>query len=132
MSYDTTNVAQPLDSDETRMLISAEKVEGTDVYDMNSEKVGNVDSIMLDKYSGKVAYSVMSFGGFFGIGERYHALPWDILTYDVDLGGYKVNKTADQLKDAPHFSRGEIDTREYARNSAAAEFYGSSASQPPL
>ena len=35
---------------------------------------------MIDKVSGKVAYAVMSFGGFLGIGDRYHPLPWDVLT----------------------------------------------------
>lgn len=124
-------VAQPTDTDETSMLISADKVEGTAVYDIDGNKVGVVDSIMLNKRTGKVAYSVMSFGGFLGIGDRYHALPWDVLTYDTRLGGYKVNQPAERLKDAPHYSRIEIDSREYARNPSVGTWYGITA-QPVI
>ncbi len=46
---------------------------------------------MLDKVSGQAAYAVMSFGGFLGVGERYHPLPWKRLRYDVTLGGYVVD-----------------------------------------
>jgi hypothetical protein len=45
----------------------------------------------MDKYSGQVAYSVMSFGGFLGIGESYHPLPWRMLYYDSRQGGYVVD-----------------------------------------
>ena len=117
-------VSQPTDMDETDMLISADKVEGTDVYDVNGEKIGSVDSIMLNKRTGKVAYSVMSFGGFLGIGERYHPLPWDVLTYDASLGGYKVNQPGERLKDAPHYSRSEVDTGDYARDASVGTWYG--------
>jgi hypothetical protein len=62
---------------------------------------------MIDKYSGQVAYAVMSFGGFLGIGERYHALPWRMLTYDTGLGGYVVDVTREQLERAPTYARDE-------------------------
>ena len=116
----------PLEYDETKMLISADKVQGTAVYDKNSEKIGSVDSIMLNKYTGKVAYSVMSFGGFLGIGERYHPLPWDVLTYDLDLGGYKLTQAGAELTEAPHYSRSEIDNRDYVGNPAVAGWYNPS------
>ena len=66
---------------------------------------------MIGKRSGKVAYAVMSFGGFLGIGERYHPLPWNVLTYDEDKGGYVIDVGTDQLRSAPHFTREEIDPR---------------------
>ena len=57
-------------SEETKItsgsLIASEKVEGTDVYNMQGEKLGTVDDIMLDKVSGKAIYAIMSFGGFLG------------------------------------------------------------------
>ncbi|QMW24266.1 PRC-barrel domain-containing protein [Sandaracinobacteroides saxicola] len=89
-------------------LISADKVQGTAVYDSSGDKIGSIDSLMIDKESGEVAYAVMSFGGFLGIGERYHPLPWDVLTYDTNLGGYNVGQAAANLKDAPNYSRDEI------------------------
>ena len=76
---------------ETDRLIASDKVEGTAVYNRAGESLVTVYNFMVDKYSGKVAYAVMSFGGFLGIGERYHALPWEKLDYDASMGGYVVD-----------------------------------------
>jgi PRC-barrel domain protein len=69
--------------------------------------VGTVTRVMIDKLSGKVAYVVMSFGGFLGIGEDHYPLPWATLTYNERLGGYEVNLTEEQLKNAPRYARNE-------------------------
>jgi sporulation protein YlmC with PRC-barrel domain len=82
-------------------LIAADKVNGTDVYNMNGEKLGTVDDIMMDKVSGKAIYAVMSFGGFLGIGEKQHPLPWSALTYDKDKEGFVVNLDKRTLENAP-------------------------------
>jgi uncharacterized protein YrrD len=57
--------------DETVSLISAGKVQGTNVYNTDGDSLGEVYDVMIDKVSGKVAYAIMSFGGFLGVGERY-------------------------------------------------------------
>ena len=62
---------------------------------------------MIDKISGKVAYAVMSFGGFMGIGEDYYPLPWSLLTYNPSSEGYEVNVSEQQLKGAPKYSKHE-------------------------
>ena len=62
---------QSVATDETSTLISSDKVEGTAVYNRAGEKLGSIHTLMIDKTSGKVAYAVMSFGGFLGIGDRY-------------------------------------------------------------
>lgn len=100
-------VGQDADIDETQRLISSSKVEGTNVYNLEGAHIGSVDSFMVDKLSGKVSYAVMSFGGFLGIGERYHPLPWDALDYDPTAGGYVVNITREQLEGGPTFARDE-------------------------
>ncbi len=74
-------------TDETNRLIASNKVEGTAVYDRNGNRLGSVYNFMVDKRAGRVEYAVMSFGGFLGIGEEYHPLPWDQLTYDTNQGG---------------------------------------------
>jgi hypothetical protein len=61
-------------------LIAAEKVEGTNVYNLQGDKLGTVDDIMIDKVSGRAIYALMSFGGFLGMGEKYHPLPWSALS----------------------------------------------------
>src|SRR5215207_9568112 len=88
---------------ETDRLIASDKVEGTSVYDRDGNSLGSVYNFMVDKVTGKVAYAVMSFGGFLGIGERYHPLPWDTLKYDTRQEGYVVGLTIDQLKGAPTY-----------------------------
>ena len=92
---------------ETHTLIGSDKVEGTAVYRSNGEKVGQIERVMIDKLSGKVAYAVMSFGGFLGIGEDYYPLPWSLLTYNPRLEGYEVNISDAQLKGAPKYSTHE-------------------------
>jgi len=87
--------------DETRRLIASNKVEGTPVFNRAGERLGEVYNFMVDKVSGQVAYAVMSFGGFLGLGESYHPLPWKALAYDVELGGYVVDIDRDRLTAAP-------------------------------
>jgi hypothetical protein len=90
---------------ETASLIGSDKVEGTAVYGPDDRKIGTVQRVMLDKISGKVAYAVVSFGGFLGMGEDYYPMPWAKLDYDTSLGGYRVDITEQQLKGAPKFNR---------------------------
>src|SRR5271165_6082222 len=103
----TTTQEKTLDKRETANLIGSDKVEGTPVYRSNGERAGTIERVMIDKMSGKVAYAVMSFGGFMGIGEDYYPLPWSALTYNPQFDGYVVNVSDEQLKGAPRFTRHE-------------------------
>jgi sporulation protein YlmC with PRC-barrel domain len=105
---DTTTAAERVATDETKRLIASDKVEGTAVYNCAGERLGEVYNFMVDKYSGRVAYAVMSFGGLLGIGEKYHPLPWKVLTYDTGLGGYVVDMDEETLRGAPRFDRDEV------------------------
>jgi len=91
--------------DETRRLIASNKVEGTPVYKRDGEQLGNVYNFMVDKYTGQVAYAVMSFGGFLGLGESYHPLPWKVLTYDTRLEGYVIDLDRERLKECASLRR---------------------------
>jgi sporulation protein YlmC with PRC-barrel domain len=85
-------------------LIESNRVEGTAVYDRSGKRIGTVERVMIDKISGRVAYAVMSFGGFFGVGANEYAVPWSMLDYDPSLGGYRTQITAEQLRHAPSLS----------------------------
>jgi PRC-barrel domain len=91
-------------SRETTSLIGSDKVEGTAVYGADQKKIGKLERVMIDKLSGKVAYAVLSFGGFLGMGEDYYPVPWATLKYDQNLGGYLVNLTRDKLDKAPKYT----------------------------
>src|SRR5271170_6346121 len=86
---------------ETARLIASDKVEGTAVRNLNGDKVGTIERVMIDKRTGKVAYAVMSFGGILGMGQDYVALPWHLLRYNENLDAYELNITEDQLRGAP-------------------------------
>jgi hypothetical protein len=96
--------------EETTTLISADKVEGTSVKNPRGESLGSIDTVMIDKFSGKVAYAVMSFGGFLGIGDRYHPLPWDVLHYEPKESAYIVDVDKAMLEKAPSLAREEYAT----------------------
>ncbi|MBQ0819812.1 PRC-barrel domain-containing protein [Microvirga sp. HBU67558] len=85
-------------------LIESDRVEGTAAYDRSGKRIGTVERVMIDKISGHVAYAVMSFGGFFGVGADEYAVPWRMLDYDTSLGGYRIQITAEQLRRAPSLS----------------------------
>lgn len=89
----------------SKTLIGADKVKGTDVYNLAGEKLGDVDDIMIDKVSGRAIYAIMSFGGFLGMGEDYYPIPWETLKYDPQMGGYVVNIDKSQLEGAPSYAR---------------------------
>lgn len=88
-------------------LIRSTKVKGTDVYNDDGEHLGHIDDVVLSKREGRVVYAIMSFGGFLGLGERYHPLPWDKLDYDPNRGGYVVTVSRAQLEGAPSYRPGE-------------------------
>jgi len=113
-----------LKAKETYSLIAADKIEGTSVYDVNGEKMGSIHRIMIDKVSGQVSYAVMSFGGFLGIGDKYHPLPWNMLTYDEALGGYVVNLDRTRLENAPVYAEGEMSWDDPQFGTKVTDYYG--------
>jgi len=65
---------------------------------------------MINKRSGQVAYAVLSFGGFLGMGDEHYPIPWQQLTYATDLEGYRTDLTKEKLEGAPKYSsRGDWD-----------------------
>jgi sporulation protein YlmC with PRC-barrel domain len=101
------NVADP--SATSGQLIAASKVNGTNVYNRAGEKLGSVYDVMIDKRSGKAEYAILSFGGFLGIGDSYHPLPWRSLTYDEAQSGYVVDIDRSRLEGAPVYSDRDAD-----------------------
>lgn len=104
---DDSNRDRPIETDESDRLIASDKVEGTRVYDRRGDRLGTIENVMIQKRSGKVEYAVLSFGGFLGMGERHYPLPWHQLTYDERLGGYVVDMTERDLRQAPNHRAGD-------------------------
>ena len=110
--------------DETARLIASNKVEGTAVYDRTGRHLGAVHNFMVDKVSGQVAYAVLAFGGFLGLGENHHPLPWKALTYSTELGGYVVDIDPQTLAGAPSHGPGEDPFTDPAFGGRLDDYYG--------
>ena len=122
MAYDTDE--RPLARDETLDLIASDRVEGTTVYNRDGERLGTISKFMVGKRNGRVEYAVMGFGGLFGMGERDYPLPWNVLTYDTDKGGYVVDLDKDKLEKAPSFERGQDPTYDRDYGEQVYTYYG--------
>ena len=105
-------------------VISSDRVNGTNVYNPAGEKLGSIDSLMIDKLSGRVRHAVMEFGGFLGIGTDRYPLPWDTLKYEPSQGGYVVSLAKEQLENAPRYAQDTVPeyTDDYGRR--VHDFYG--------
>jgi len=109
---------------ETSHLIGSDKVEGTDVYGPDRQRIGSIERVMIEKMSGKVSYAVLSFGGFLGLGHEHYPLPWPSLKYNEELGGYQVNVTEAQLKGAPKYANeSDWDWSDKARGRQVYDWY---------
>ena len=88
--------------------IRAKKVLGTTVKDTSGRKIGEIEDVVLDKQSNNILFAVVGFGGFLGIGEKYHPVPWSTLNYDEGQNAYIVDFTKEQLQAAPADSLDEL------------------------
>jgi sporulation protein YlmC with PRC-barrel domain len=86
-------------------LMGATTLVGDDVCNPHGEDVGEIKEIMLDMRSGEVAYAVLSFGGFLGMGEKLFAVPWRALQLDTENKRFVLNVDQDRLKNAPGFHK---------------------------
>ena len=105
--------------------IRAKKVIGTTVKDSAGQTIGSVEDVVLDKLSNDIMFAVVSFGGFLGIGEKYHPIPWSALDYVPEEDAYMVGYTKEQLQAAPADTLEELvkdDGRRYRERSF--EYYG--------
>jgi len=103
--------------------ILASRVKGTSVYNTTGDKIGTVEDIVLDKQSNQIMFAALGFGGILGMGEKYYPVPWSLLDYSEDKGGYVVPLNKDTLDKAPAYelkdltkhdgSLGDIRTRTY-------------------
>lgn len=81
--------------------IRGSRVIGTPVYSMGGDKIGEVEDVMLDKMTNQIMFAVVGFGGFLGMGEKYHPIPWASLDYEKSEDGYVVPYSKEELQSAP-------------------------------
>jgi hypothetical protein len=99
----TASSAAGTSARQSHSLIASDRVEGTPVRRSDGSKIGTIERLMIDKHSGNVAYAVLNFGGFLGLGQHHLPIPWGRLTYDRTLCGYQLDLSDDELSRAPAF-----------------------------
>ena len=90
-------------------VIESDRIEGTAVFNQQGKQTGTIKRLLIEKVSGRVLYVDVTFGGFLGIGIHHRTVPWDKLSYDKALEGYRTEITEEQVRDAPSFYEGEGD-----------------------
>jgi len=87
-------------------VISASKLTGGTVKNTDGEKLGDIKEIMIDTETGRVAYAVLSFGGFLGMGDKLFAIPWSALRSHVsEPDSFVLSANKERLKAAPGFNK---------------------------
>jgi sporulation protein YlmC with PRC-barrel domain len=126
-SYGMYNGSQP--SGPGPRLMGANTLLDNDVYNPQGEKIGDIKEFMLDMQSGQVAYAVLSFGGFLGMGEKLFAVPWKALSLDTKNHRFTMNVSRERLDKAPGFDKNRWpDMSDPRWSSSIHEYYGTSPS----
>jgi sporulation protein YlmC with PRC-barrel domain len=86
-------------------VLSASTLIGDEIRNNNGETLGKLEEIMIDLDEGRVAYAVLSFGGFLGVGDKLFAIPWQALTVDTDNEEVVFDVQKDALEQAPGFDK---------------------------
>ena len=97
----------PTPSGHTKAIL-ASKVKGTNVYNAKGDKIGHVEDVVLDKTTDHIMFAALGFGGVLGMGEKYAPVPWSMLDYQPDKGGYVVPMTDDIIKKAPAYDLSDL------------------------
>jgi len=92
--------------------ILASKVKGTTVYNTAGEKIGHIEDVVLDKESDRIMFVALGSGGILGIGEKFYPMPWSVLDYDKDKGGYMVAFSQTELEEAPAYELDDLTSKD--------------------
>ena len=94
-------------NNETTFLrtLSSSSIHGTNVKNPQGEDLGSVEDLMIDLQDGRIAYAVLSFGGFLGFGDKLFAVPWSALTVNTEDETLIFNVDKEQLENAPGFDK---------------------------
>jgi sporulation protein YlmC with PRC-barrel domain len=112
----------PTPSGHTRAIL-ASKVKGTSVYNSDGDKIGHVEDVVLDKLSNNIIFAVLGFGGILGVGEKYHPIPWSVLDYDQNKGGYVVRMSKEELEQSPAYDLDDLTDDDGTARSETYTYY---------
>lgn len=86
-------------------IISSSTLSGDKVVNRNGENLGDIKDIMIDVENGRVAYAVLEFGGFLGLGSKLFAVPLSAMKVDTDNHQFVFDQSKETLENAPGFDK---------------------------
>lgn len=110
-------------------LLSA-RVDDTLVHERDGRKLGSIYTFHIDRRSGQVAYAVLSLGGFLGLGQSYHPIPFSLLSVDEERGGYTVNVDKSVLQGSPNYRPDSTPIWDAAYARRISDYYGAPSVAP--
>ncbi|WP_297187014.1 PRC-barrel domain-containing protein [uncultured Porticoccus sp.] len=124
MDYSTTQFNATDDMQIGVTLLSAATITGDEVCNMQNEKLGKIQDVMLDIAEGKIRYVVLASGGFMGMGDRLFAVPWKALKQDKENKRFILDVDVERLKNAPGFDKDQWpNMADPAWNSTVESYY---------
>ncbi|HEV3279466.1 MAG TPA: PRC-barrel domain-containing protein [Terriglobia bacterium] len=115
-------MAQVYPATASRRVLSASTLKGDKVVNLQGEDLGKIEDLMIDLERGRIAYAVLSFGGFLGMGDKLFAIPWDAFTVDTAQKRLVLNADKELLKKAPGFDKNNWP--DMTNSAWGAELYG--------
>jgi len=98
-------MAEPRAARYTDIVAAKKTVIGSAVVNAQNEDLGIIEDLVLDAGAGRIAYAVLSFGGFLGLGEKYFAIPWNAFHFNPSEDHAVLNLDKKQLENAPGFDK---------------------------
>lgn len=99
----TENIKKTDPKKKFRRTLASRGLSGNKVYNPAGEEIGQVEEIMIDLPTGKVAYVAMTFGGLLRMGMKWYAVPWNVLTVDEDRQCFVLDIDKDTVDSLPGF-----------------------------
>ncbi len=94
-------------------LVSANTLAGQPLFDRSGDKLGVLKELFVNKTTGQVEFVLGATGGFLGVGEKFHPLPWSLLTYNSAPEGYVVSVGKEEIRAAPAYDREQLNSTHY-------------------
>jgi sporulation protein YlmC with PRC-barrel domain len=118
--------AQPVQPERTLgIVLSGSSLKGDKVVNYKGEDLGKIEEIMIDLDRGRVAYAVLSFGGFLGVGDKLFAIPWQAFSVDTTNKRVVLNADKELLEKAPGFDKNNWpDMADLSLGSTLYGYYG--------
>lgn len=99
------SVTVPAATSQQHKLFRGSRIIGSNVRDPKDKKIGQIKDLILDGGRGEIAYAVVSFGGVLGVGNKLHAIPWQVLDPSDDGNYYILHADSETISQAPGFDK---------------------------